>query len=287
MTKLRDNLMLEAGYPRELLWAPSYLGTDPVFGGGLDTQVPHTNNVNEVREFFDRVCEYLGVEVVDIIAHSLGCTLAYSVFRGLKRGTPLEFNQPKRWNGVGTFVALAGAFRGLQGFSDEWTPGGDFMNELLSEELIGGGDETPFGEDGQQTTGPVPHNITYYCGIAKGDFADIRSPDTDRSTSELEGAVNEVFEFTGDDLLRHERIITQLEVGKGNATKGLDGFSRYLNSVPPVPRVTMTVAASSGDHDGPLTSTVDVDSPDNVINWVANKVTKQIKSPKSSQMVTS
>jgi pimeloyl-ACP methyl ester carboxylesterase len=79
MTKLRDNLMMEAGYPRELFWAPSYLGTDPVFGGGWDATTPHTNNVNEVREFIDNVCEYLGVEVVDIIAHSLGCTLTYPV----------------------------------------------------------------------------------------------------------------------------------------------------------------------------------------------------------------
>ncbi|MDQ4142996.1 MAG: lipase family protein [Actinomycetota bacterium] len=289
MTSLKDDLMIEAGYPRELLWAPSYLGTAFAFacagGGATDTEFPHTNNVNEVREFIDNVCAYLGVEVVDIIAHSLGCTLAYSVFRGLRnrrnpQSGPAVFDeQLKRWHRVGTFVALAGAFRGLRGFDNEWTPSGtpagDFMTRLLAEELVGGGDETPYGEGEQQTPGPVPHNITYYCGIAKGDLSDIRSPDPNKSTSRLEGAINEVFKFTGDDVLRHQKIITEPEVVTGNVAKGLEGFARHLNSVPPVPRVAMMVDTDSGDHAGPLTSTIAVDSPDKIVNYVANRVTKE------------
>jgi pimeloyl-ACP methyl ester carboxylesterase len=251
--RIGNTLIREAGYTKELIWAPSYLGTAAAIlgggGGGFDIVTPHTNNVNEVRDFIDRVCEYLGVEVVDIIAHSLGCTLAYSVFRGLKQGSPLEFNQPKKWNRVGTFVALAGAFRGLTRGSGEWVPGGAFMTELLSE-MDGGGGETPFGEDGQQTPGPVPHPITYYCGIAKGDFVDSQSPDPDRSTSMLEGAIHEVFKYTGDDLSRHEQIITDQDVVMGNAAKGLEGFSQHLNSVPPVPRVTMMVATARSS--GPM-----------------------------------
>src|SRR5215216_745652 len=45
-----QQMLLKAGYPRELVWAPSYLGT-----GTLDLQTPHANNVNEVREFIDNV----------------------------------------------------------------------------------------------------------------------------------------------------------------------------------------------------------------------------------------
>src|SRR5687767_11623313 len=37
-----QQMLIRAGYPRELLWAPSYLGT-----GLLDLETPHTNNVNE------------------------------------------------------------------------------------------------------------------------------------------------------------------------------------------------------------------------------------------------
>jgi pimeloyl-ACP methyl ester carboxylesterase len=279
--RIGNTLIREAGYTKELIWAPSYLGTAQAIlgggGGGFDLLSPHTNNVNEIRDFIDNVCEYLDVDVVDIIAHSLGCTLAYSVFRGLKQGAPLEFNRPKKWNRVGTFVALAGAFRGLTRASGEWVPGGDFMTELLSE-TDGGGGETPFKE-GEQ----LPHNITYYCGIAKGDLADSQSEDPNRSTSMLEGAIKEVFEFTtgldptiSKDLAKHQAIITRPEVVTGNAAKGLEGFARHLNSVPPVPRVTMTVEMDSGDHDGPLTSTIEVDSPDKVVNYVANKVTKEV-----------
>lgn len=62
----------------------------------------------------EAVCAYVGVDVVDVIAHSLGCTLMYSVFRGLDRRTaPITWSQPTRGHQVGTFVSLAGAFHGL------------------------------------------------------------------------------------------------------------------------------------------------------------------------------
>ena len=82
-----QDMLVEAGYPEEAIWAPSYLGT-----GIADVAFSHTNNVNEVRNFIDNVCEYLDVEVVDLIAHSLGCTLAYAILRGLKKqNTPPGF----------------------------------------------------------------------------------------------------------------------------------------------------------------------------------------------------
>jgi pimeloyl-ACP methyl ester carboxylesterase len=107
-------MLTGAGYPDEIIWAPSYLGA-----GVQDNESPfarpHTNNVNEVREFIDRVCAYLNVEVVDVIAHSLGCSLVYAICRGLEKRQPppVNFNQPKQWQRLGTLVALAGAFHGL------------------------------------------------------------------------------------------------------------------------------------------------------------------------------
>ena len=114
-------MLLAAGYPPELIWAPSYLGPGTV---GLFT--PHTDNINDVRDYLEAVCSYLGVDVVDVIAHSLGCTLMYSGFRGLDhRSAPIGWNQPKKWNRVGTLVALAGAFHGLGAASvGEWITGG-------------------------------------------------------------------------------------------------------------------------------------------------------------------
>jgi hypothetical protein len=186
-----------AGYPGELIWAPSYLGD-----GDFDDPFPHTNNINEVREFVDRVCDYLAVEVIDIIAHSLGCSLAYAVFRGLeKRTSPVSWGEQKRWHRVGTFVALAGAFHGLGPHAKgEWVHGGEFMKELL-EETDGGGGETPFGNGKPQTQPPRPHNITYFCGVAK-DFIDGQRP----GTGKLAGAINKDYQFMLDLFTAHEEI---------------------------------------------------------------------------------
>jgi hypothetical protein len=75
-----------------LIWAPSYLGP-----GTVDRSTPHTDNINDVRDYLEAVCTYLGVDVVDVIAHSLGCTLMYSVFRG-----PAHHGAPIGWNLAGT-----------------------------------------------------------------------------------------------------------------------------------------------------------------------------------------
>jgi pimeloyl-ACP methyl ester carboxylesterase len=273
MSELKTNLMTEAGYRKELIWAPTYLGRNILDNGGEpDLSFPHAHNVGEIREFIDKVCEYLGVEVVDIIGHSLGCTLAYSVFRGLSKQTDLwmttwSWDRPKKWHRVGTFVALAGAFRGLRDVSGEWRPGGEFMDELLAEELVGGEDETPYAEGEQKTPSPA-HNITYFCGIAQGDFADRRSLDLDLSTSMLRGARNKVYRYAGDELAKHERIIKDPVVVRD--------IKDLLNSVPPVPPVTMAVDKDSGDYDSPLTITIDVDPPDKMVSYVANRVTKEV-----------
>ena len=273
MLDLKRMLMENARYPQELIWAPTYLGinlagTDGNLDDGGGGASPHTNNVNEVREFIDNVCEYLGVDVVDIIAHSLGCTLAYSIFRGLqKRRAPVNWNQPKKWDRVGTFVALAGAFHGLgSGFppffsKGEWETGGEFIKELLSETL-GGGGEAPFEEGRPETPGPTPHNITYFCGVARGDFIDAQK----RDTGFLRGATNKAYDL-GPFTTGHEKIKENLKV--------FDDFLPLLNSVPPVPAVTMRIDTDSGDHDSPLEIAAKiVDPEEEIIEFVANRVRK-------------
>lgn len=261
MTPL-SQMLLKVGYQKELIWAPSYLGTISGFGGIPDIATPHTDNVNEVREFIDNVCEYLGVDVVDIIAHSLGCTLAYSIFRGLRKQTsPISWDQPKKWNKVGTFVALAGAFHGLGPNSfAEWKSDGEFMRELRTETLGGGGD-TPFGEADSQTPPPAPHNITYFCGVARGDFIDSQK----RDTGFLDGATNIAYDL-GSGATGHQEIKENQKV--------FNDFLPLLNSVPPIPAVTMSIDKHSGDHDSPLRITADVDPGDIAVGYVANRVRK-------------
>ena len=255
-----QQMLIKAGYPEELLWAPSYLGT-----GTLDLQTPHTNNVEEVREFLDNVCEYMGVGSLDIVAHSLGCTLAYAIFRGLKKqAVQVQFDeQLKRWHKVGTFVALAGAFHGLGPFSiGEWETDGAFMRGLLAEKS-GGGGETPYGTNDPRTPDPA-HNIRYYCGVARGDFIDSQKA----GTGKLAGAINRDFDLGPSDI-GHEKIKESQVV--------FDDFLPHLNAVPPDRRVAIVPDKASGHYDAPLEITVHVEPSDRIVNYVANKVTKEFR----------
>ena len=249
-------ILLAAGYVEELIWAPSYLGS-----GVLDLLTPHTNNVNDLRSYLDSVCDYLAVDVVDVIAHSLGCSLTYAVCRGLeKRTTPVNWNQPKRWQRIGTFVALAGAFHGLGNSVGEWQTGGEFMTELLDEDL-GGGGETPFGTGKEQTPSPRPHHITYFCGIAQGDFIDAQNPGTGR----LDGAINRSYNL-GPGRTGHERIKENQAV--------FNDFLPHLNSVPPVPAVKLNVDRDTGSYPSPLQITAAVDPSERTVEATANRITK-------------
>jgi pimeloyl-ACP methyl ester carboxylesterase len=257
-----QDMLLEAGYPEEAIWAPSYLGT-----GIADVAFSHTNNVNEVRNFIDNVCEYLDVEVVDLIAHSLGCTLAYAILRGLKKqNTPPIFDQPQRWNRVGALVALAGAFHGFgetgQFAVGEWQTSGEFMRGLLAE-TGGGGGETPYGANKPQTPSPA-HNIRYYYGIATRDFVDAAKP----GTGQLAGATNR-FHDLGEG-----------EIGHKNIKESRTVFNEYLpllNALPPVPRVAIVIDKDSGRYDSPLSITVHVEPSDVPVEYVATKVTKAVQ----------
>ncbi len=246
--------LLAAGYAQEIIWAPSYLGP-----GTVDLQTPHTNNVDDLRGYLDAVCAYLDVEVVDVIAHSLGCTLTYAVARGLRRqASPIDWDQPKKWRRLGTFVALAGAFHGLGTASiGEWVTGGEFMRELLAE-TEGGGGETPFGAGDPPVDGDPPHTITYFCGTAAGDFVDAQNPGTGR----LDGAVNRSYNL-GSGTQGHQAIKESQAV--------FDDFRPLLNSTPPAPPVELTLQPEPGAQQPGVAVTVTVD-PDRDVTLVAERV---------------
>ena len=257
-----QDMLVGAGYPEEAIWAPSYLGT-----GIADVAFSHTNNVNEVRNFIDNVCEYLDVEVVDLIAHSLGCTLAYAILRGLKKqNNPPVFDQPQKWHRVGTFVALAGAFHGFGETGpfaiEEWKTSSAFMHGLLAE-TGGGGGETPHGANKPQTPSPA-HNIRYYCGIARRDFVDAAKP----GTGQLAGATNR-FHDLGEGEVGHKNIKESRTV--------FNEFLPLLNTVSPVPRVAIVIDKDSGRYDSPLAITVHVQPSDKPVDYVAAKVTKAVQ----------
>src|SRR5215207_5935337 len=208
----------------------------------------------------------MGVGSLDIVAHSLGCTLAYAIFRGLKKqALQVQFDeQAKRWHKVGTFVALAGAFHGLGPFSiGEWETDGAFMRGLLAEKSGGGGGETPYGTNDPRTPEPA-HNIRYYCGVARGDFIDIQN----RGTGKLAGAINRDYDLGFADI-GHEKIKESQVV--------FNDFLPHLNAVPPGRRVAIVPDKTSGSYTAPLTITIHVEPSDRSVDYVANRVTKEFR----------
>ncbi|MET0864697.1 MAG: chitobiase/beta-hexosaminidase C-terminal domain-containing protein [Nakamurella sp.] len=256
----QHRFLLAAGYADELIWAPSYLGS-----GTVDLLTPHTNNIDDVRTYLEAVCEYLDVDVVDVIAHSLGCTLMYALFRGLGRqANPISWDQPKKWSRVGTLVSLAGAFHGLgTGSVGEWQTGGEFMNELL-QETEGGGGETPFATGKPQTPPPLPHTISYFCGTASGDFVDAQNPGTGR----LDGATNRDYNL-GSGTQGHQAIKENQAV--------FDDFLPLLNSVPPRPAVQVTLDPAAGQYPSPLTITFRIDPPNSTVSVTSSRLLKSFQ----------
>ena len=135
------------------------------------------------------------------------------------------------------------------------------MNELLAE-TDGGGGETPFGQGKPPTPDPRPHTISYFCGVAAGDFVDAQNPGTGR----LAGAVNQVVQ---------PRI-------RATGASGRQGEPGRLRRFPAV--VERGSAAAPGHADrrtrqrwpsAPLTVTVRVEPDSATVDLLANRVTRQ------------
>ena len=252
-----------AGYPDEIVWAPSYLGPASWTTRALRPAAheqrqrgprvhrPRLRVPGRRRRRRDRALARLLAGLRDLPGAG-------------EAGSPAgELHHPKRWHRVGTFVALAGAFHGLRPPSGgEWAPGGEFMTELLGESL-GGGGETPYRVGQPQTPAPAPHNITYFCGIAKGDFVDASHP----GTGKLAGAVNREY-GRGPSVVGHERI-------KEDPVVFAD-FLPLLNTVPPAPPVTIALSPPSGGHAAPLTVALSVTPADLPVEVQATRVAKAV-----------
>ncbi len=111
-----DYLKSQYGYEDSHIWAVSYLGMDnSTTQRGCTT---YARNVEDVRRFIDSVMEYLDVDKVDIIGHSLGAAMIRSYINGLvyndeRLNTETAFSETLyRSNKIGTAVLLAGLNRG-------------------------------------------------------------------------------------------------------------------------------------------------------------------------------
>ncbi|KCZ73392.1 Lipase (class 2) [Candidatus Methanoperedens nitroreducens] len=133
----------EEGYQDCEIWAMDYLGENRSFPPEMPT--PVRNHIDDVREFIDDVIDYLNVERIDIICHSLGGMMTCAYMRGYRSDGTFD-NANHRLDNVGTAVFLATANNGLGRFSPgEFQTGGSF--EVNSHIFNGVKDDSPRGTD--------------------------------------------------------------------------------------------------------------------------------------------
>ena len=254
------------------IWSLDYLGEDnhlPILVG------VHRNHIDAFREFVDSVRDYLGVERIDFISHSLGCGMVNAYLRGLQSSGQWN-SEDHRFDVAGTFVSIAGAQHGLgMGGIDEFKTGSRF--EIASHRFGDvARDDTPFGaSDKSQQHAPVErwkvttsldnNDVCYVAVIAREDFVDQQHPDTSRR----DGAdLNKVFNV-GPGAAGHEKIIKEQAV--------FDAFHGYLNRHPPVAPIKFSVDKESGNYGANLRLAVTVSPAGATIGYKARRLTKAVQ----------
>ncbi len=268
MGTMKD-FLLAVGYQLSEIWAMDYLGEN---NNSADLNDPHRNHIESFRRFVDEVKDYLGVEKLDFIAHSLGCGMVNAYLRGLQSSGSWDATS-NRLDTAGTFVSLAGATYGLGMFSvGEFKTGSPF--EISSHHFDGHDDDTPRGSNNRaEQEAPVAGwvkvtplddgEIWYVAIIADDDFVDVQHQETGRR----EGAhLNKRFNL-GFSLDGHEKIIKSSTV--------FNAFKSFLNKFPPLAQTRITVDKDSGNYPRGLTVTVTVTPATATVNFVAERVTKQ------------
>jgi len=236
------NFLRAMGYQDCELWAMDYLGEN---NNATYLQNPHTRHIDAFRMFVDTVRNYLGVDKLDFIAHSLGSGMVNGYLRGLQSDGQWN-HEDHRFNVAGTFVSLAGATYGLGRSVSEFTTGSSF--EIHSHEFHGVIDDTPFGsnklseqitpvEEWKETTSLDNAEVRYVAFTAVGDVTDHQHQDTGRR----EGAdVNKRFNL-GPFMMGHEKIIKDQAV--------FDDFKEYLDHTAPQPLTETGIDEDSSNDD--------------------------------------
>ncbi|MGD8836785.1 MAG: alpha/beta fold hydrolase [Desulfobacteraceae bacterium] len=256
--KVINHLKYSFGYSDEHFWALSYLGP-----GQRQLEDPYTSNIEDLRIFADTVRSYLDVDCIDIVGHSMGCHLILCYLAGLKKqAQPIVWDEGQRYTNIGTVVLIDGAMRGLRAISpqyDEWLPNHDVYDCLLP-------DHTPFGLNDDPTPEPA-HNIRYWCCMVPGGYVDLMDLNQG-TTGHLEGADENRYYDAGPGHAGHEKV--------KDDPAYIANWAPYLNTVPPVDPVVITVDKESGSYAGELTLTVSVDPSTTLVEYQARRITKQI-----------
>jgi len=268
MITMKD-FLINAGYQPSEIWAMDYLGENNT---STDLNDPHRNHIAKFRTFVNLVKDYLGVEKMDFIAHSLGCGMVNGYLRGLQPNGSWN-NDDHELDVAGTFVCLAGANYGLGiGGQSEFKSGSAFeVNSHVFNSVV---DDTPHGEnDVAAQESPVESwkkitsldndKVRCVAITSTNDFVDAQNHDTGRK----EGADRNLRLDFGGGIDGHEKII------KSSTT--FAAFQPYLNKNPPVPPAIINVDKESGSYGSGLEITVKVTPATLPVDYVAERVTVQ------------
>lgn len=107
------NTLKEYGYRSAELYATTYGPANP---SQISNYTHNKANVLQIRHFIEAVLEYTGAETVDVVAHSLGVTMARKAILGGEAtdddGSSYDVGNPLT-SKIKTFVGIAGANQGL------------------------------------------------------------------------------------------------------------------------------------------------------------------------------
>jgi pimeloyl-ACP methyl ester carboxylesterase len=207
------DFLLKQGYNEAEIWGLSYLGHDN-HSHQLDD--PHRTNVQDLATFINTLCEYLDVDKVDLVGHSLGGSLIKAAIAGYD-SDGIYKQEKELFAKVGTVVGIASAFYGLGSgmfVPTEFKTGGSF--ESRSHLYKGVFDDTPYGashlsqQQGEfQGTTELDDDQIYYVAVnAVGDFVD----SLHQNTSRLVGAHLNIGIAVGSGRDGHENIIKSQKV---------------------------------------------------------------------------
>ena len=108
--------LIDLGYKKDEIWAISYLGT----GSTAMPPDPYAKNVDDFRRWIAAVMDYLSVDKVDIITHSLGGGLVRGWIEGYTSSQ--TYGADTHRDEVGTVWLICAANYGFDGYNGEWEP---------------------------------------------------------------------------------------------------------------------------------------------------------------------
>ena len=277
------SMLKNAGYNDSEIWAVSYLGAN---NSSADMKSPHQNNIEDVRIFVDAVIEYLGVEKVVLIGHSLGAGMIRAYMLGLTSSGSFDASKT-RFDKIAALITVAGANYGLGLYSvGEFKTGSTF--ETNTHKIPGTSvyDDTPYGAtstaDMQGINNSLPNSRTYnggtfkatsskddgskriyYAGItATGDFVDAQLADT----GYLQGADLNIGFSVGTSLIGHEQVIKDQTVFDQGILPILQKANAAMNPPEPVEEPpVVTVAPGGGEfYDSQSVTISATNNPDTI-----------------------